>query len=86
MGRYIPTLLVLLVCAAQVEALEPARFRAGVDITSKVRNLTVSDGELVSAGPDAEGVLLDLVDDEGVEVLTSRERLFLDNMTLPRMG
>jgi phosphoglycerate-specific signal transduction histidine kinase len=30
--------------------------------------------------------LLDLVDDEGVEVLTSRERLFLDNMTLPRMG
>ena len=30
--------------------------------------------------------LLDLVDDEGVEVLSSRERLFLDNMTIPRMG
>ncbi|NJD19584.1 MAG: hypothetical protein FIA95_09935 [Gemmatimonadetes bacterium] len=30
--------------------------------------------------------LLDLVDREGIHALNSRERLFLDNMTLPRMG
>ena len=30
--------------------------------------------------------LLDLVDREGTHVLSSGERVFLDNMTLPRMG
>lgn len=30
--------------------------------------------------------LLDVVDEEGVEALSSRDRLFLDNMTIPRMG
>lgn len=30
--------------------------------------------------------LLDVVDDEGIEALSSRDRLFLDNMTIPRMG
>lgn len=30
--------------------------------------------------------LLDVVDDEGIETLSSRDRLFLDNMTLPRLG
>lgn len=30
--------------------------------------------------------LLALVDAEGVEALSGKERLFLDNMTLPRMG
>jgi hypothetical protein len=30
--------------------------------------------------------LLDRVDREGVRALSSKDRLFLDNMTLPRMG
>jgi len=30
--------------------------------------------------------LLDLIDREGVKVLSKRERLFLDNMTIPRTG
>jgi hypothetical protein len=30
--------------------------------------------------------LLEVVDDEGVKSLSPRDRLFLDNMTLPRMG
>jgi Flp pilus assembly protein TadB len=30
--------------------------------------------------------LLDQVDEDGVRVLSPRDRLFLDNMTLPRMG
>lgn len=30
--------------------------------------------------------LLDLVDRQGIHALSSQERLFLDNMTLPRMG
>jgi hypothetical protein len=30
--------------------------------------------------------LLEMVDEEGVKALSSRDRLFLDNMTLPRMG
>jgi hypothetical protein len=30
--------------------------------------------------------LLDVVDREGIEALSSRDRLFLDNMTMPRMG
>lgn len=30
--------------------------------------------------------LLELVDDEGVKALSVKDRLFLDNMTLPRMG
>jgi hypothetical protein len=30
--------------------------------------------------------LLEMVDDEGVKILSPRDRLFLDNMTLPRMG
>lgn len=30
--------------------------------------------------------LLDLVDADGVKVLSGRDRLFLDNMTLPRVG
>ena len=30
--------------------------------------------------------LLELVDAEGIKSLSGRDRLFLDNMTLPRMG
>jgi hypothetical protein len=30
--------------------------------------------------------LLDLVDRDGVKAITARDRLFLDNMTIPRMG
>ncbi len=30
--------------------------------------------------------LLDLIDQEGVRALSKRERLFLDNMTIPRTG
>jgi len=30
--------------------------------------------------------LLELVDTDGIEVLSPRDRLFLDNMTLPRTG
>ena len=30
--------------------------------------------------------LLDVIDSEGVNTITSRERLFLDNMTIPRTG
>jgi hypothetical protein len=30
--------------------------------------------------------LLDVVDEDGVRSLSPRDRLFLDNMTLPRMG
>ncbi|MDH3271462.1 MAG: hypothetical protein OEN56_09035 [Gemmatimonadota bacterium] len=30
--------------------------------------------------------LLDIVDEDGVSSLSRRDRLFLDNMTLPRMG
>jgi hypothetical protein len=30
--------------------------------------------------------LLEMVDEDGVKVLSPRDRLFLDNMTLPRMG
>lgn len=30
--------------------------------------------------------LLDVVDQEGIKSLSSKERLFLDNMTIPRMG
>jgi hypothetical protein len=30
--------------------------------------------------------LLDMVDDEGITVLSSKDRHFLDNMTLPRLG
>jgi hypothetical protein len=30
--------------------------------------------------------LLDVVDQEGIHALSSKDRLFLDNMTIPRMG
>ena len=30
--------------------------------------------------------LLDVVDQEGIAALSSKDRLFLDNMTIPRMG
>lgn len=30
--------------------------------------------------------LLTVVDDEGIKALSSKDRLFLDNMTLPRFG
>lgn len=30
--------------------------------------------------------LLDAVDSEGIRILSSKERLFLDNMTIPRLG
>lgn len=30
--------------------------------------------------------LLDMVDREGIHAISSRDRVFLDNMTLPRMG
>jgi hypothetical protein len=30
--------------------------------------------------------LLDLVDREGIKAITAKDRLFLDNMTIPRMG
>jgi len=30
--------------------------------------------------------LLDMVDDEGISVLSPKDRHFLDNMTLPRLG
>ena len=30
--------------------------------------------------------LLEILDADGLDVLSSRERLFLDNMTLPRLG
>jgi hypothetical protein len=30
--------------------------------------------------------LLDMVDHEGIQVLSSKDRHFLDNMTLPRLG
>ncbi|KPJ84376.1 MAG: hypothetical protein AMS19_00975 [Gemmatimonas sp. SG8_23] len=30
--------------------------------------------------------LLSMVDEDGVKALSARDRLFLDNMTLPRMG
>ncbi len=30
--------------------------------------------------------LLDVVDQEGITALSSKDRLFLDNMTMPRMG
>jgi len=30
--------------------------------------------------------LLEIVDEEGVKALSGKDRLFLDNMTLPRMG
>lgn len=30
--------------------------------------------------------LLDVVDQEGINALSSKDRLFLDNMTIPRMG
>ncbi len=30
--------------------------------------------------------LLDVVDQEGISALSSKDRLFLDNMTIPRMG
>jgi hypothetical protein len=30
--------------------------------------------------------LLDVVDEEGIKALSVKDRLFLDNMTLPRMG
>ena len=30
--------------------------------------------------------LLDVIDHEGINSLSQRERVFLDNMTLPRMG
>jgi hypothetical protein len=30
--------------------------------------------------------LLDVVDQEGIKSLSSNDRLFLDNMTIPRMG
>ena len=30
--------------------------------------------------------LLDMVDREGIHALSSKDRVFLDNMTLPRMG
>lgn len=30
--------------------------------------------------------LLDVVDEEGIKALSSKDRLFLDNMTIPRIG
>ncbi len=30
--------------------------------------------------------LLDVVDENGIKALSSKDRLFLDNMTLPRLG
>ena len=30
--------------------------------------------------------LLDVVDQDGIKALSSKDRLFLDNMTIPRMG
>lgn len=30
--------------------------------------------------------LLEVVDEEGIDALSSKDRLFLDNMTIPRLG
>ena len=43
-------------------------------------------GTLHPLNADEVTRLLDLVDEDGVRSLSPRDRLFLDNMTLPRMG
>lgn len=43
-------------------------------------------GGLHPLNADEVARLLDVVDADGVKSLSPRDRLFLDNMTLPRMG
>lgn len=43
-------------------------------------------GRLHPLNRDEVQRLLDVIDEDGVEILSSRERLFLDNMTIPRTG
>jgi hypothetical protein len=46
----------------------------------------INVGRLHPLNRDEVQRLLDVVDREGIEALSSRDRLFLDNMTMPRMG
>lgn len=46
----------------------------------------INIGRLHPLNRDEVQRLLDVVDDEGIEALSSKDRLFLDNMTVPRMG
>ena len=46
----------------------------------------INVGRLHPLNRDEVQRLLDVVDDEGIEALSSKDRLFLDNMTIPRMG
>ena len=43
-------------------------------------------GGLHPINQDEVSRLLDVIDSEGIQVLSSKDRLFLDNMTLPRMS
>jgi hypothetical protein len=43
-------------------------------------------GRLHPLNQDEVVRLLDVVDADGIKSLSPRDRLFLDNMTLPRMG
>lgn len=43
-------------------------------------------GDLHPLNRDEVQRLLDLVDRHGIKAITAKDRLFLDNMTIPRMG
>lgn len=43
-------------------------------------------GRLHPLNRDEVQRLLDMVDQDGIKAISSKDRLFLDNMTLPRMG
>lgn len=47
---------------------------------------SIDTGRLHPLNRDEVQRLLDKVDEDGINALSSKDRLFLDNMTLPRMG
>ena len=47
----------LMVSGQNGMALDSSSFRAATDVTAEVRQLTLDDYQVISAGPDAEGLL-----------------------------
>ena len=71
----------------RVEAPNSAYSSAGVrSQEDRERWGDINLGTLHPLNQDEVARLLDVVDADGVTSLSSRDRLFLDNMTLPRLG
>jgi hypothetical protein len=56
----------LMVSGQNGMALDSTSFRAATDVTAEVRQLTLDDYQVISAGPDAEGLLFDAQEDVGL--------------------